>query len=48
MKKKQYEKPSMEVAELKQRSMLLASSPVSGQLNDLTDYYEDQDDPFSF
>lgn len=47
MKKKQYEMPSMEVAELKQRSMLLASSPDSDQLNDLTDY-EDQDDPFSF
>ena len=48
MKKKQfYEKPSMQVIELQHRTMLLAGSPVNGQLNDPEDYLL-EDDPFLF
>ena len=42
-KKREYEKPSMQVFELKQQSQLLAGS----QLNDPDDY-ELEDDPFNF
>ena len=34
MKKKQYEKPSMKVVLLQQRTMLLAGSNGTGSLND--------------
>ena len=43
MKKKQYEKPSIEVVELKQQPALLAGSG----LDDPTDY-PDGGDPFAF
>ena len=42
MKKRQYEKPSMKVVELQQRTMLLA-----GSLND-PDNYPGKPDPFNF
>jgi hypothetical protein len=42
MKKRDYEKPSMKVVELKQRTMLLA-----GSLND-PENYPDGGDPFNF
>lgn len=42
MKKKQYEKPSVEVVELKHRTMLLAGSGIG----DPTDY-PNQGDPWS-
>lgn len=42
MKKRQYNKPSMKVVELQQRTMLLA-----GSLND-PDNYPGGGDPFSF
>ena len=47
MKKKFYEKPSMEVFKLQQQPQLLAGSPVNGQLDDPDDYLFD-DDPFQF
>ena len=43
MKKKEYEKPAMQVFELKQQPQLLASSG----LNDPTDYQEGPN-PFGF
>ena len=42
MKKRQYDKPSMKVVELQQRTMLLA-----GSLNDPNNY-PGQPDPFNF
>jgi len=42
MKKRQYDKPSMKVVDLKQRTMLLA-----GSLNDPTNY-PGGGDPFNF
>ena len=42
-KKREYEKPSMQVFELKQQQPLLAGS----QLDDPDDYLQD-DDPFNF
>ena len=47
MKKKMYEKPSMEVLECEQEVQLLAGSTMSGQLDDPDDYLID-DDPFQF
>jgi len=48
MKKKQfYEKPSMQVFELKQQPTLLAGSQLDGQLSDPNDYLQ-EDDPFQF
>jgi hypothetical protein len=47
MKKKQYEKPSFEVVELKQQPQLLAGSQLDGQLSDPEDYLI-EDDPFNF
>ena len=47
MKKKEYERPTMQVVELKQQSALLAGSPVNGQMVNPDDY-ELQDDPFQF
>ena len=47
MRRKEYEKPTMEVVELKQQAQLLAGSPVNGQLNDPEDYLL-EDDPFGF
>ena len=43
MKKKEYERPTMQVVQLKQQPTLLAGSG----LNDPTDYPE-QPDPFQF
>ena len=52
MKKKQfYEKPSMQVFELKQQTQLLAGSQLDGQLSDPEDYLPDDPngvDPFQF
>ena len=45
--KKKYEKPSTRVIELQHRTMLLAGSPVNGQLDDPDDYLI-EDDPFNF
>ena len=47
MKKKMYEKPTTKVIELKHRTMLLAGSAKSGQMNNPDDY-ESGDDPFNF
>ena len=47
MKRKEYEKPTAEVVELKQQQQLLAGSPVNGQMNDPEDYLL-EDDPFLF
>ena len=47
MNKKDYERPSMEVVEMKQQVQLLAGSPLNGQMNDPEDYLL-EDDPFSF
>ena len=47
MKKKDYERPSIEVIELQQQQQLLAGSPLNGQMNDPEDYLL-EDDPFSF
>ena len=48
MKKKQfYEKPSMQIVELQHRTMLLAGSAKSGQMNNPEDYLLDNDDPFA-
>ena len=46
MKKKLYEKPSMKVYELQQRTMLLAGS-TTATMTDPTDYESDTD-PFQF
>ena len=46
MRRKEYEKPTMEVVELKQQQQLLAGS-TNGQLNDPEDYIL-EDDPFAF
>ena len=46
MRKKDYEKPTMQVVELKQQPQLLAGS-TTGNLNDPADY-EHEDDPFNF
>ena len=45
--KRKYEKPSMKVHELKQRTMLLAGSAKRGQMNDPDEYYL-EGDPFNF
>ena len=45
--KKKYEKPSQRVIELQHRTMLLAGSAKSGQMNNPDDY-ESEDDPFNF
>lgn len=45
--KKKYEKPSTRVIELQHRTMLLAGSAKSGQLDDPDDYLP-EDDPFQF
>lgn len=48
MKKKQfYEKPSMQVVEVKQQVQLLAGSAKRGQMDDPEDY-ELKGDPFQF
>ena len=47
MKKKEYEKPSLEVVVLKHQPQLLAGSQLDGQLSDPEDYSL-QDDPFLF
>ena len=47
MKRKEYEKPTAEVVELKQRSALLVGSPLNGQMDDPEDYLL-EDDPFQF
>ena len=46
-KKREYEKPSMQVFELKQQQQLLAGSQLDGQLSDPADYLI-EDDPFLF
>ena len=47
--KKKYEKPSMQVFELKQQTQLLAGSQLDGQLEDPADYLIEGDpDPFNF
>ena len=45
--KKKYEKPTMDVVELKLQPQLLAGSGKSGQLEDPDDYLLG-DDPFQF
>ena len=47
MRRKEYEKPTAEVVELKQQQQLLAGSQLDGQLNDPEDYLL-EDDPFAF
>ena len=47
MKRKEYEKPSTRVIELKQQAQLLAGSPQNGQMNNPNDY-PDGGDPFQF
>ena len=47
MKRKEYEKPTIEVVELQQQQQLLAGSQLDGQMNDPEDYIL-EDDPFSF
>lgn len=47
MKRKEYEKPTMEVVELKQQAQLLAGSPQNGQMNNPDDYHNGGD-PFQF
>lgn len=46
MKRKEYEKPTMEVVELQQQQQLLAGS-TTGQMDDPDDYFLG-DDPFAF
>ena len=46
-KKKEYEKPSMQVFELKQQPTLLAGSQLDGQLSNPEDYNL-ENDPFNF
>ena len=45
MKRKDYEKPTMQVVELKQQPQLLAGS-TTGNMNDPADY-DDGGDPFN-
>lgn len=47
MKKKDYEKPTMQVIELQHKCQILAGSAKSGRL-DNPDDYELQEDPFNF
>lgn len=48
MKRKDYEKPTMDVVEVKIQPQLLAGSVnATGNLNDPTDY-ESETDPFTF
>ena len=47
MRRKEYEKPTAEVVELKQQQQLLAGSQLDGQMNDPEDYLL-EDDPFAF
>ena len=47
MKRKDYEKPTMQVVKLQHRTMLLTGSQLDGQLNDPDDYLL-EDDPFQF
>ena len=47
MKKKKYEKPSLEVVVLKQQPTLLAGSQLDGQLSNPNDYLLDEGDPFN-
>ena len=48
MKRKEYERPTMQVVEVRQQPQLLAGSVnASGTLTDPTDY-EHGDDPFNF
>ena len=48
MRKKEYERPSMEVVELKQQLALLAGSAGSGGMDPLTPYEPDPNpDPLS-
>ena len=47
MKKKEHERPTMDVVEVKQQAQLLAGSAKSGQL-DNPDDYSSGDDPFQF
>ena len=48
MRKKQYEKPSVEVVVLKQQSTLLAGSGASGGVNPPSSYEPDPDpDPLN-
>ena len=46
MKRKHYEKPSVEVVVLNQEQALLAGSQLDGQLEDPADYLI-EDDPFA-
>ena len=46
MKRKDYEKPTMEIVECEQEQQLLAGS-TTGQMDDPEDYIR-EDDPFSF
>lgn len=48
MKKKEYESPTTQIVELQHRTMLLAGSAKSGQMNNPDDYLLDEDDPFEF
>ena len=48
MKRKNYERPTMQVVQLKQRSQILAGSAKSGQMNNPDDYLLEDDDPFEF
>ena len=45
MKRKEYERPTMQVVELKQQPQLLAGS-TTGNMNDPADY-DDGGDPFN-
>ena len=47
MKRKDYEKPTMQVVKLQHRTMLLTGSQLDGKLNDPEDYLL-EDDPFAF
>ena len=47
MKKKEYERPTTKVVQLKQRSQILAGSAKSGQMDDPDDY-SSGGDPFQF
>ena len=47
MKKKDYEKPTIQVFELQHQCQMLAGSAKSGQMNNPDDY-ESGDDPFYF
>jgi hypothetical protein len=47
MKRTKYERPTMDVVEVKQQPQLLAGSAKSGQMNDPSDY-PDGGDPLGF